>query len=209
MDDSIKLYGNRESGHTYKVRLLLNLAQLPHEFEEVDLALAREARPEPFRSLAKFGEVPLLVHAGRPYVQSNAILLHLAAHSGALDGETAEGIERVREWLFWEANRIGFSLPNLRYHLRVEPAAPEVLAMLRGRLDADLARLEHELGDGRPFILGQAPSVADVALCAYLYFADQAQVTPPPQVQGWLDRIAALPGWRHPYDFYDHLAGGE
>jgi glutathione S-transferase len=203
MDDSIKLYGNRESGHAYKVRLMLNLAGLPHEFEEVELTVPREARPEPFRSLARFGEVPLLVHGGRPYVQSNAILLHLAAHSGALDGEVSERIERVREWLFWETNRIGFSLPNLRYHMRVEPAAPEVLAMLRRRLDADLARLEHELADGRPFILGDGPTVADVSLCGYLYWADQAQVTPPPQVQGWLGRIAALPGWRQPYDFYD------
>jgi glutathione S-transferase len=202
MDDSIKLYGSRESGHAYKVRLMLNLAQLPHEFEEIDLTVPREARPEPFRSLARFGEVPLLVHAGRPYVQSNAILLHLAAHSGALDGDVTERIERVREWLFWETNRIGYSLPNLRYHMRFEPAAPEVLAMLRRRFEADVARLEQELLDGRPFIVGDGPTVADVSLCGYLYFADQAQVTLPPRVQDWLGRIAALPGWRHPYDFY-------
>jgi glutathione S-transferase len=44
--------------------------------------------------------------------------------------------------------------------------------------------------------------VADVALCAYLFWADQAQVAVPPYLQGWLGRIAALPGWRHPRDFY-------
>jgi glutathione S-transferase len=202
MDDSIKLYGNRESGHAYKVRLMLNLAQLPHEFEEVDIFAPREDRPEAFRSLAKFAEVPLLVHGGRAYVQSNAILLHLAAHSGALDGETVDGAERVREWLFWETNRIGFSLPNLRYKIRFEQAAPQVLDMLRQRCDLDLARLEQEFSDGRDFILGRSASVADVSLSAYLFFADQAQVAVPPRVQGWLDRIAALPGWRHPYDFY-------
>jgi glutathione S-transferase len=202
VDDSLKLYGNRESGHAYKVRLMLNLAGLPHEFEEVDIFGPHEQRPAAFRALAPFGEVPLLVHAGRPYVQSNAILLHLAAHTGALDGEVAERIGRVREWLFWESNRIGFSLPNLRYHMRFEPAAPEVLAMLRQRVDADIARLEHEFADGREFILGRAPTVADVSLCGYLFWADQAQVAVPPHLQGWLGRIAALPGWRHPGDFY-------
>jgi glutathione S-transferase len=200
--DRIKLFGNRESGHAYKVRLMLNLAQLPHEFEEVDLDLPRGQRPEPFRSLAKYGEVPLLLHNERPYVQSNAILLHLAAHSGALDGDAPATTERVREWLFWEANRIGFSLPNLRYCLRVSGGEPAVLAMLRQRYEADCARLERELADGRPFILGNSPTVADVSLCGYLFWADQAQVEVPPGVASWLERIAALPGWRHPYGFY-------
>jgi len=202
MDDHLKLYGNRDSGHAYKVRLMLNLAQLPHEYEEVDLALPRAARPEPFRSLATYGEVPLLVHGARPYVQSNAILLHLAAHSGALEGDVPERTERVREWLFWEANRIGFSLANLRYGMRFGGADPAVLAMLRARFDADIAHLDAQFSDGRAFILGDGPTVADLSLCGYLFWPEQAEVAVPAQVQGWLDRIAALPGWRHPYDFY-------
>lgn len=202
MDDHLKLFGSRESGHAYKVRLMLNIAQLPHEFEEVDLAVPREERPEPFRSLASYGEVPLLLHAGQPYVQSNAILLHLAAHSGALDGETPERVGRVREWLFWESNRLGFSLPNLRYCLKFGGAEPAVIDMLRQRAEADISRLDRELADGRDFVLGPVPTVADLSLCGYLYWADQAQVNVPSYVSAWLARIATLPGWRHPYDFY-------
>lgn len=201
MNDSFRLYGSRESGHAYKIRLMLELARLPHDYEEIDLSLPRAERPEAFRALARFGEVPLLVHAGRPYVQSNSILLHLAAHSGVFEGEAPERVERVREWLFWEANRIGFSLGNLRYGLKFGGANAAVLAMLRARCEDDVATLEEELADGRAFILDDAPTVADISLCAYLYWADQAQVALPPAVQGWLGRIAALPGWRHPYDF--------
>lgn len=200
----ITLFGNRESGHTYKVRLMLAVAGLAHDFEEIDvLGTPRESRPEPFRSLARYGEVPLLVHDGQSHVQSNAILLHLAGHTRRFGGQSEDRLARVREWLFWEANRIGFSLPNLRWHTRFEPAHPAVLGMLRQRFDADIARLEAEFSDGRAFVLGDAPTVADFSLCGYLYFADQAQVTVPPHVQAWLDRIAALPGWRHPYGFYD------
>lgn len=202
--DGLTLFGNRESGHTYKVRLALVVAGLPHRFEEIDVVgTPRAARPEPFRSLAKYGEVPLLVHDGQPYVQSNAILLHLASHARRFGGESEQRLARVREWLFWEANRIGFSLPNLRWHTRFEPAEPAVLDMLRRRFDADIARLDDELSDGRAFILGDSPTVADFSLCGYLYFADQALVRVPVHVQAWLDRIAALPGWRHPYGFYD------
>lgn len=200
----LTLYGNRESGHTYKVRLMLAIAGIEHRFEEIDiLSLPHEQRPEPFRSLAKYGEVPLLVQDGQPYVQSNAILLHLAAHTKSFGGENAQRLARVTEWLFWEANRIGFSLPNLRFRLKFIGGEPAVMAMLRERFDADVARLDAEFADGRAFILGDSPTVADFSLCGYLYFADQAQVSVPAHVQGWLARIAALPGWRHPYAFYD------
>jgi glutathione S-transferase len=196
------LFGNRESGHTYKVSLMLAVAGIAHDYTEVDLTLARDARPEPFRSLSTYGEVPLLLHDGKPYVQSNAILLHLAEHCGAFGGESAQRMERAREWLFWEANRIGFSLPNLRYGMRFAPGglAPDVEALLRARYNADIARLDDELADGRAFILGPLPCVADLSLCGYMFWPEQAGVVLPARVTAWLGRISALPGWRHPYD---------
>lgn len=195
------LFGNRESGHTYKVSLMLALAGIAHDYTAIDLDLPRAERPEPFRSLAKYGEVPLLVHDGQPYVQSNAILIHLAEHTGAFGGESATRMDRVREWLFWEANRIGFSLPNLRWSMRFTKGgvAPEVEALLRGRYNADIARLEAEFADGRAFILGELPTIADFSLCGYMSWPEQAGVAFPPHVSAWLGRISALPGWQHPY----------
>ena len=73
------LYGNRESGHSYKVRLMLALTQTPHEYRPIDIEQPREQRPEEFRQASKYGEVPVLVDRGQPYVQSNAILLHHGA----------------------------------------------------------------------------------------------------------------------------------
>ncbi len=37
------LFGNRESGHTYKVSLMLALAGMSHDYTEIDLGLARDA----------------------------------------------------------------------------------------------------------------------------------------------------------------------
>ncbi|MFL6658214.1 MAG: glutathione S-transferase family protein [Massilia sp.] len=196
------LFGSRESGHTYKVRMLLSMAGIAHQYTEIDLTQPREQRPEPFRTLAKFGEVPLLVMDGQPFVQSDAILLHLAEHAGCFGGESPERLARMREWLFWEANRIGFSLPNLRYGRRFVAGglASAVEAFLRARFDADIARLESELSDGRAFMLDDTPTIADLALSAYMFWPEQAGVTLPPAVSAWLGRIASLPGWRHPDD---------
>lgn len=198
----IILYGNRESGHSYKVRLALTLTHTLHEYRRVDLELPREERPADFRAASKFGEVPVLVDRGQAYVQSDAILLHVAQRTGKLYGRDAVDHDQVREWLFWEANRIGLSVPNLRYCRRWVPETkPAVLDWLQERAFADLGRLNDEFSE-RKFLLGDFPTVADIACCGYLFWPDQAGLDFArwPKVQRWLDDIAALPDWRHPYD---------
>lgn len=194
------LYGHRESGHSYKVRLALTLLGAPHEYREVEVFLPREERRADWRAASRFGEIPVLVVDGKAIVQSNAILLHLARTHGALGWDVDP--DRLTEWLFWEANRIGISLPNLRYALMWEPGTdPVVLGWLRGRMLSDLARLEGELSE-RPFLMGEAVSAADCSCCGYMFFTDQAGVDLAdwPAVAAWLERIKALPGWKHPYE---------
>lgn len=199
------LYGNRESGHSYKAKLMLALTQTPHEYRPVDLQVARDRRPADFRAVSKFGEVPVLVDRGQVYVQSDAILLHLAHRTAKFFGRDAVDHDQVREWLFWEANRIGISVPNLRYCLRWAPdSKPDVLDWLRARALADLGRLNDEFSQ-RKFLLGDIPTVADVACCGYLFWLDQARLDLAnwPHVQRWLGDISALPGWKHPYDLME------
>jgi len=196
------LYGNRESGHSYKVRLMLALTQTQHEYRPVDIQLPRDLRSPEFRQVSKYGEVPVLVDRGQAYVQSDAILLHLAQREHKLYGRDAIDHDQVREWLFWEANRIGLSVPNLRYALRWVPdTKTEVLDWLSVRALADLGRLNDEFS-ARKFLLGDFPTVADVACCGYLYWLDQAglDIVHWPAVARWLADISALPGWKHPYD---------
>ena len=196
------LYGARESGHSYKVRLALTLMHVPHEYRCVDINLPHEERPAEFRAVSRFGEVPVLVDRGQVYVQSDAILLHLAQREHKFHGRDAIDHDQVREWLFWEANRIGISVPNLRYALRWLPdTKPEVLDWLRARALADLGRMNDEFS-GRKFLLGDFPTVADLACCGYLYWLDQAglDIVRWPAVARWLADISALPDWKHPYD---------
>ena len=196
------LYGNRESGHSYKVRLALTLMHVPHEYHRIDINLPHEQRPAEFRAVSRFGEVPVLVDRGQVYVQSDAILLHLAQQEHKFYGRDAIDHDQVREWLFWEANRIGISIPNLRFALRWLPhTKPEVLDWLRTRALADLGRMNDEFSQ-RKFLLGDFPTVADLACCGYLYWLDQAglDIARWPAVARWLADISALPDWRHPYD---------
>lgn len=199
----MKLYGHPESGHSYKVKLMLELAEIPYDYEIVDILVDREARPEPFRSLSKphYSEVPLLQDGDHVMAQSNAILWHLSSRFQVFGGQDLGESTRIHEWLFWEANKIGLSLPHLRLARNYFPEefSAEAVEWLQSRYNNDSDRLERELSDGRSYLLGQRMTVADLSICSYLFWANQAQVAVPPFTRKWLARIASEPRWQSPY----------
>jgi glutathione S-transferase len=193
------LYGSRESGHAYKVKLALSLLDVAHEYRDVDLRVPLSERRSDFRQVSPFGEVPVLIDHGFSLAQSNAILIYLARQTGRLG---AGDIDLVTQWLFWEANRIGLSVPNLRHALVFAKDTPrEVVAWLRSRAEQDLGRLDAQLAN-HAFVLGAECSVVDIACCAYLFWPEQANLDLAlwPNVAHWLDRIRNLRGWQAPYD---------
>jgi glutathione S-transferase len=83
------------------------------------------------------------------------------------------------------------------------PPDEKVQDFLRKRVDDFLRILDGEVGQ-RPFIIGDRPTVADLSLCGYLSFPVEESgydlAARFPDVAGWLQRIAALPGWKSPYE---------
>lgn len=196
------LFGHPDSGHAFKVRLCLSVAGIAHDYEYVDIHIPRAQRSARFRKHARFGEVPVLIEDGQAYLQSNAILLHLARLTGCWGGETEESLNACAEWLVWEANKIGLCLPQLRARQKfgADAELEAASAWLMSRYGHDVNVMEGALRDGREWIIGgQTPTIADFSLCGYLVFADEAKVRVPPTVQAWLARLASLQGWQHPY----------
>jgi glutathione S-transferase len=193
------LYGSRESGHAYKVKLALTLLGVAHEYREIDLRVAPSQRRPDFLRVSPYGEVPVFVDGEHVLAQSNAILLYLARETGRLGGGD---LDLVTQWLFWEANRIGLSVPNLR-HARVfaKDTSAAIGAWLSARAEQDLARLELQLAN-HAFVLGDECTVVDIACCAYLFWPEQAglELSRWPTLVSWLGRIRGLPGWASPYD---------
>jgi len=198
-----KLFGHPDSGHAFKIRFFLIIAGIEHTYEKVDIWIPREQRSAEFQSVARFGEVPVLLDNGQTYVQSNAILLHLAQQTKAWGGESPETLSRCTEWLMWEANKIGMCLPQLRNHAKfgADSDLDAARDWLIARYKNDISTLSSILADGRTWIIGtEDPSIADFSICGYLFFAAEANVHVPALVQTWLDNLAALPGWKHPYE---------
>jgi glutathione S-transferase len=91
---------------------------------------------------------------------------------------------------------------------KAELIVPAKLMQLRSNLD----RLEEQLSDGRPFLLGEAISLADLSAYHPHRFLDAneataALVAPLERVGAWLDRIAAIGhGERSELDAKDAIA---
>jgi glutathione S-transferase len=151
------------------------VADIDHSYEVVDIWQARELRSAEFQVASKFGEVPLLFDGGVSYVQSNAILLHLARQAGRWGFDSSERIALCEQWMIWEANKIGMCLPLLRSYEKFEKNETLLneLPWLKARYEHDVSVLESVLSDGRPWIIkGEEPSIADFSLCGYLQLAD-------------------------------------
>ena len=192
------LYGSNDSGHSYKLRSFLLMSETVHQYQWVDLSHPRSQRHPGFVNTSKFGEVPVLIDQGHALCQSNAILIYLAQKTNKFRGTEAEW-QAILEWLFWETNRIGFSVPNLRFAMRYSPQPPDVLAYLRNRVIADLEVLDATLSRST-FLLPSGPTIADLSCSAYLFWLSDIGIdeTQYPHVQKWLAALRALPGWMHP-----------
>jgi glutathione S-transferase len=204
-----RLHGFSQSGNTYKVALALQALGL--DWQPVHLSfddfLAGATRAADWREgMSVMGEVPLLdTPDGRRLSQSGAILLELARRHGALGGRDADEAYEVQRWLFFDNHKFTSYLATQRFLKSFAPTAPEpaVTHWLAGRVQAAFSVLEQHL-QGRDWVVGDGPTVADCSLAGYVYFpAEETGVDIDaawPAIAAWRRRLAAtLPGWREPY----------
>ena len=196
--DQFVLYGNPMSGPSHRVALMLALSGQPFEYRPVDL-MALEQKAPAFRDVNRFGQVPALSHGPLNLCQSDAILLHLARHLEKFDGGgDVLATARITEWLFWSKDRLdpGIFRPRLA-RKGIRPMTAETEAYYRADAVAALKTLAHAM-EGRDWIVGHSPTIADISLCVTLGMAADAGhdlSADWPVLASWLARFQALPGW--------------
>lgn len=208
---TITLYGFGESGNAYKVALMLQLTGTPWELRFVDF-FKGEARSPEFLKLNEMGEVPVLVDGDQVLTQSGMILDHLAEKTGRFGGATAHEAREVWRWILWDNHKLSTQIGTARFLANFLPEDKRpvgVVPFLQGRLKAAYKVLNTHL-EGRDWIVGQGPTIADFSCCSYLYYPepygfDRAEW---PAIDRWLTQIAALPGWAHPYDLMPRALPG-
>lgn len=192
----IKLYGFPLSGHSHRAELFLSLLGLPHEKVDIDLLAKAQKRPE-FLALNAFGQVPVIDDAGTVVADSNAILTYLALRYGASHWLPREpfAAAQVQRWLSVAAGQLAGTAARARANV-VFGRQVDCSAEIAGA-QALFALVEEHLGGDRAFIVGNEPTIADVALYSYTAHAPEGNVSlePYPALRAWLARIEALPGF--------------
>ncbi|MCI5078201.1 glutathione S-transferase family protein [Oricola sp.] len=194
-----------ESGNAYKAALLLELCDADWEVRRVAF-FTGETRREPFRDLNVMGEVPVLEHhrddGDFTVTQSGAILTYLARKLGRFGPETEAEEFEVMRWLLFDSQKLsGYAGPLRFLRFFMKKGETDEVQFLHARLLTALNILEARL-EGRDWIAADRPTIADLALCGYLFWPDQIGITfdDLPNVSAWLARIAALPGYSRAED---------
>ena len=201
-----QLYCFAQSGNAYRVALMLNLIGADWKPEFVDFfAKGLPRTPEWRAEVNEMGEVPVLDHDGKRLTQSGVILTYLSDLTGKFRPQTEDERLEALRWIIFDNQKLNGYLGPYRF-LRnfAKPAGdPAVMTFLKGRIEGNLGIVEKRLAV-RPYMLGDRPTIADLSLVAYMYYpADEFGFDIAAQyknVGAWLDRIKALPGWKHPYD---------
>jgi len=192
----IRLYRHPISGHSHRAQLCLSLLGLPYELLHVDLLQGAHKQPE-FLAKNAFGQVPVIEDGDVTLADSNAILVYLGERydeAGRYWPRTPEGKAAVVRWFSIAAGPVAAGLAAARAH-RILGAkvdyerAVAVAQQLLKTLEAELT--------AREYLVGAAPTFADVALYSYVARAPEGDISlePFPALRAWLARIEALPGF--------------
>ena len=191
------LYDNPVSGNCYKVRLLLSHLGIPFERREVDV-VDRSNRPDLLGGLNPALRVPTLVlDDGLPLAESNAILWYFGEGTRFVPEDRYERAQ-VLQWMFFEQYEHEPAIAVARFWVAYSGRARELSDRLPEKMRAGyraLDAMERHL-DGRTFLVGDAMTLADIALYAYTHVADEGgfDLEGYPAVRDWLGRVAAEPG---------------
>ena len=198
-----QLYCFAQSGNAYRAALMLNLIGADWAPVFVDFFKRGDTRTPEYRAnVNEMGEAPVLVHGAKKLTQSGVILTYLAERTGRFGGRNDDERLEVLRWILFDNHKFTSYFATLRFLVGLQKTGETpVTEFLRTRALAAFGIIENHLA-ARPFMVGDAPTIADISMVGYLYHPEETGIDrrPFPNIDAWTKRIAALPGWKAPYD---------
>jgi glutathione S-transferase len=200
----MQLYINLLSPNVRRVRL--TAAVLGTQLEEIKLDFTKGEHKAPaYLALNPNGAVPTLVDGDLVLTESRAIMQYLASRrpeSGLLPRDERARAD-VTRWQFWDSSHFSPQLATLAFQKMLKP--------MFGMGEPDASKVEEAVGnfrryaavldqrlDGRPYVVGDALTVADLTLASSLMYARQteAPVAEFPCVAAWFSRMTEMEAWK-------------
>ena len=201
----VRLHGFCQSGNTFKVAFFLRALGAPWEAVHVDYMHGITRDPKWRETANEMGEVPVLEDGAKRLTQSGVILSYLARKHGAFQGSGEGEQDDVLRWLLFDNHKFTSYFASYRFTKAFGATAPDpaVMDWLRTRMDNAFGIVDKHL-QGRAFMVGTAPTIADFSLSGYLFYPLEESgyeiAARYPHIDAWRTRLKALPGWGDPYD---------
>jgi glutathione S-transferase len=200
----VKLY-YAETLNPQKACVVAKYLNSPVQFVHVDLAKGENRTPG-FLALNPNGKVPVLDTGKGSLWESNAIMCYLARIAGSdLWPRDDRQIEVIR-WLSWDANHFTRHAGTLYFEHLIKPAIgmgdpdPRVIEEATAFFKRFAAVLNDHL-KGRTYLVGDALTVADLAVGITLPYAEEARIPIAefPEIERWHGRLSEVPAWLEPF----------
>ncbi len=193
----MKAYVWKQSGNSYKLRVLLALLGVEHEEVMVDFR-AHAHKSVEYLKINPRGQVPAIVDGKTVLWDSAACLVYIARKHGGeqwLPSAPARMAE-VMNWVALAGNEMLYGLQYARRGLMRGIYSAGTLEQMQANGRIALEVLEARLQSNEWLALGQ-PTIADIACFPYAETAPQGGIALDayPGVTAWLARCKALPHW--------------
>lgn len=195
------LHGFWESGNAYKVALMLELNGADWQCQRVPF-FSGGTKSDAYRAMNVMAEAPVLVHhrddGDFTLSQSGACLTYLSNLFDTYGADNERQEYDVLRWLLFDSQKVsGYAGPLRFMRTFAKMDEGELTANFEHRLGAALKAMDLALAD-KPFLTGDTCTIADLACQGYLHWPEQIGITYDnrPNIQPWLDRIRALPGFK-------------
>jgi glutathione S-transferase len=192
----LRLYYHPAS--TYARRVHITLLEKHIEFEPVVLDMVNRAHKAPeYLAQNPYGRVPTIDDDGFVMYESSAILQYLEATRPLPPLTPADPRGRARVDMHLRLCDLQMSRPTgqIIFPKRFLPQERwdlAAMAQAKTEIEKHLAILEQTLGN-RPYLVGDAYTLADIAYTPFLQFLPLMEIEPPPSVAAWRTRLLERP----------------
>ena len=191
----LKIYGIART-RAFRVLWMAEELGLDYEHIAIETGPAGARRPD-YLAVNPNGRLPAIDDDGFILWESLAINIYLAQKhaTGTLYPATPEGAARVTQWSLWAANEIERATNVWSFHAeRLPPAErdPQIAAAALELLAAPYRVLDSALA-GRPYLLGDRFTVADLNVAAVALRAIAMDLSATPHFRDWLQRCYERP----------------
>ncbi|KJG08223.1 glutathione S-transferase [Photobacterium angustum] len=189
------VYGDLQSGNCLKVKLILSLLGIEHQWQHINI-LENETHTPEFLALNPNGKIPVVVFDdGRVLYESNAILSYFAEGSEYLPQDNFLKA-KVYQWLFFEQYSHEPYIAVARYiqvYLGMPADRVEQYEALHAKGYKALDVMEQQFSKSN-FLVGDNVTIADFALYAYTHVADDGgyDLRGYPHIKRWLKAVGQL-----------------